>query len=50
MPGLHFDMIDRVDQGPRMREKDFDMAIFPRVKELAAKYPEYQDYKKGTWF
>ncbi len=38
MPGLHFDMLDRVDQGPRVREKDFDMAIFPRVKELAAKY------------
>ena len=38
MPGLHFDMIDRVDDGPRVKEKDFDMAIFPKVKQLAAKY------------
>ena len=38
MPGLHFDMIERVDQGPRVREPEFDKSIFPRVKELAEKY------------
>ena len=38
MPGLHFDMMERVDQGPRVREETFDNSIFPRVKELAQKY------------
>ena len=38
MPGLHFEMMERVDQGPRVREKEFDTSIFPRVKELAEKY------------
>ena len=38
MPGLHFDMMERVDQGPRVREKIFDQAIFPKVKKLAEKY------------
>jgi len=38
MPGLHFEMIERVDQGPRVRENEFDKSIFPRVKELAEKY------------
>ena len=38
MPGLHFEMMERVDQGPRVHEKDFDMAIFPKVKQLADKY------------
>jgi methylamine--corrinoid protein Co-methyltransferase len=38
MPGLHFEMIERVSQGPRVREEEFDKSIFPRVKELAEKY------------
>ena len=38
MPGLHFEMIERVDQGPRVREEEFDKTIFPRMKELAEKY------------
>jgi methylamine--corrinoid protein Co-methyltransferase len=38
MPGLHFDMMERVDQGPRVPEKEFDMAIFPKVRQLAKKY------------
>ena len=38
MPGLHFEMIERVDQGRRVREGEFDKSIFPRVKELAEKY------------
>jgi len=38
MPGLHFEMIERVDQGKRVREGEFDKSIFPRVKELAEKY------------
>lgn len=38
MPGLHFDMMERVDQGPRVREDEFDKSIFPKVKELAEKY------------
>lgn len=38
MPGLHFEMMERVDQGPRVREAEFDRSIFPRVKELAEKY------------
>ena len=38
MPGLHFEMMERVDQGPRKQEKEFDKAIFPKVKELARKY------------
>lgn len=38
MPGLHFDMMERVDQGPRVRETEFDKSIFPKVKALAEKY------------
>ncbi|MGD9046105.1 MAG: monomethylamine:corrinoid methyltransferase [Desulfobacterales bacterium] len=38
MPGLHFDMMERCDTGPRVREADFDNAIFPKVTELAEKY------------
>ena len=38
MPGLHFDMMERCDAGPRVREGDFDNAIFPKVQELARKY------------
>ena len=38
MPGLHFEMIERVDQGRRVREAEFDKSIFPRVKELTEKY------------
>jgi len=38
MPGLHFEMMERVDQGPRVLEKDFDRSISPKVKELAEKY------------
>jgi methylamine--corrinoid protein Co-methyltransferase len=38
MPGLHFEMLERIDQGSRVPEKDFDRSIYPRVKELAKKY------------
>ena len=38
MPGLHFEMMERIDQGPRMREEDFDKAIYPKVKQLTEKY------------
>lgn len=38
MPGLFFDTMERVDMGPRVREEEFDMAISPRVRELARKY------------
>lgn len=38
MPGLLFEMLDRADNGPRMREEEFDKAIFPKVKELIEKY------------
>ena len=38
MPGLHFEMMERVSQGPRVREEEFDKSIFPCVKELAKKY------------
>jgi hypothetical protein len=38
MPGLHFEMMERVDQGKRVREEEFDKSIFPRVKQLAEKY------------
>ena len=43
MPGLHFDMLERIDQGPRVPEKDFDKSIYPRVKELAKKYDIHYD-------
>ncbi len=38
MAGLHFDTLDRLNDGPRVHESDFDKSIFPRVKELIAKY------------
>lgn len=38
MPGLFFDTMDRVNMGPRVHEEEFDTAILPRVRELAAKY------------
>ena len=38
MPGLHFEMMERADQGPRVRESEFDKSIFPRLKELVEKY------------
>jgi len=38
MPGLHFEMMERADQGARVRENEFDKSIFPRLKELIEKY------------
>jgi methylamine--corrinoid protein Co-methyltransferase len=38
MPGLHFEMMERADQGSRVKENLFDQAIFPKVKNLAEKY------------
>ncbi len=38
MPGLHFEMMERVTQGPRVREEKFDQAILPKVRQLAATY------------
>ncbi len=38
MPGLHFEMMERADQGARVRESEFDKSIFPRLKELVEKY------------
>ena len=40
MPGLHFEMMERADQGPRVRESEFDKSIFPRLKELIGKVPD----------
>jgi methylamine--corrinoid protein Co-methyltransferase len=38
MTGLLFETLDRSEIGPRIIEEDFDMAIMPLVKKLAAKY------------
>lgn len=38
MPGLHFEMMERVDMGPRVREQEFDLAILPKVRELAERF------------
>lgn len=38
MPGLLFDTLERIDQGRRVKEQEFDMAILPRVRQLCAKY------------
>ncbi len=46
MPGLHFEMMERADQGPRVREGEFDKSIFPRLKELIEKYQIKYDRSK----
>ena len=38
MPGMFFDTLERIDQGPRVKERDFDMAIATRARKLAEKY------------
>jgi len=38
MTGLLFETLDRSEIGPRIKEEDFDMAIMPLAKKLAAKY------------
>jgi methylamine--corrinoid protein Co-methyltransferase len=38
MPGLFFDTMERIDEGPRVREEDFDLALAARTKDLAKKY------------
>ena len=38
MPGMHFDTLERIDIGPRVREEEFDTAILPRARKLAKKY------------
>lgn len=38
MAGLHFDTLDRLNTGSRVREEDFDKSIYPRMKELIKKY------------
>jgi methylamine---corrinoid protein Co-methyltransferase len=38
MPGLLFDTLDRLNNGPRVQESNFDKSIFPRMKELIRKY------------
>jgi len=38
MPGLLFDTLERIDQGRRVKEQEFDMAIMPRVRQLCSRY------------
>jgi len=38
MTGLFFDTLDRLNTGPRVHEQDFDRSIFPRMKEMIARY------------
>jgi hypothetical protein len=38
MPGLFFDTLDRADQGRRLKEEDFDLAIFSKAQELIEKF------------
>jgi methylamine---corrinoid protein Co-methyltransferase len=38
MPGLLFETLDRLNNGRRVHESDFDKSIYPRMKELIKKY------------
>ena len=45
MPGLFFETMERADRGKRVKEEDFDLAIFSRAKEIVEKYEIQYDPK-----